>query len=79
MTREGLWLGPAAMSESSRGPMLLKCLVWRELLRRGHDPGAAGASRCRRPPNRSPERGSPRGSWAGSGGMRPLVGAVTGS
>lgn len=34
--------GPAAVCEPPRGPMLPKCLVWRELLRRGLDPGAAG-------------------------------------
>lgn len=35
MTREGLWAGTRGRVRAASGPMLPKCLVWRELLRRG--------------------------------------------
>lgn len=70
------------MSEPARelqGPVLPKCLVWREPLGTGYDPGAARASCCRRSPNHGREKGSPRGYCASCGGVPPVVGAVTGS
>lgn len=62
-----------------RGPVLPKCLVWRELLGRGGTILVLpGPSRCKHSPNRGPEKGSPRGYRAKSSGVPPVAGAVTG-